>query len=88
MPWGAKEEKKEEVEPTTTERDVLVYEINECQNDTLESTRLAKYDDDMFPVKNKSRCYSFHLENWWVVLKASLVFIFGPNLHSRMFAST
>ena len=48
MPWGAKEEKKEEVEPSTTERDVLVYEINEIQNDTLESTRYQDYKSDYF----------------------------------------
>ena len=48
MPWGAKEEKKEEVEPSTTERDVLVYEINEIQNDTLESTRYQDYKPDYF----------------------------------------
>jgi hypothetical protein len=38
MGWG-KEEKKELAEPSTTERDVLVYEINEISNETLESTR-------------------------------------------------
>ena len=38
MGWG-KEEKKEFPEPQTTERDVLVYEINEISNETLDSTR-------------------------------------------------
>ena len=43
MAWG-KEEKKEEVEPTATERDVLVYEVNEATNETLESTRYLKIE--------------------------------------------
>ena len=38
MGWGD-EGKKEFQEPTNTERDVLVYEINEISNETLESTR-------------------------------------------------
>ena len=39
MPWGSAKEKKEEKEPNVSERDVLVFEINETTNDTLESTR-------------------------------------------------
>lgn len=39
MPWGSTKEKKEEKEPNVSERDVLVFEINETTNDTLESTR-------------------------------------------------
>lgn len=40
MPWGAAtKEKKEEKEPDISEEDVLRYNINEVQNDTLESTR-------------------------------------------------
>ena len=40
MPWGsAAKEKKEEKEPNITEEEVLIYEINETTNDTLESTR-------------------------------------------------
>jgi len=39
MPWGASDKKKEEVEPSTTELDVLQYNYNEVANDTLESTR-------------------------------------------------
>ena len=38
MGWGD-DAKREFVEPTNTERDVLVYEINEIANETLESTR-------------------------------------------------
>jgi hypothetical protein len=42
MPWGVSTEKKKEpVEPTVSERDVLVFNINEVSNDTLESTRYS-----------------------------------------------
>ncbi len=39
MVWGKEEKKREEKDPTATERDVLVYNINETANETLESTR-------------------------------------------------
>ena len=44
MPWGKKDDKKkDETEPTVTERDVLIYNINEVANDTLESTRYTTF---------------------------------------------
>ncbi len=40
MPWGVSTEKKKEMaEPSVSERDVLIFNINEVSNDTLESTR-------------------------------------------------
>ncbi len=40
MPWGVSTEKKKEMaEPSVSERDVLIFNINEISNDTLESTR-------------------------------------------------
>jgi hypothetical protein len=33
------DKKKEPVEPSVSERDVLIFNINEVSNDTLESTR-------------------------------------------------
>ena len=39
MVWGKEEKKREEKDPTSTVRDVLVYNINETANETLESTR-------------------------------------------------
>ena len=42
MPWGVASDKKKEpvAEPSASERDVLVFNINEVSNDTLDSTRL------------------------------------------------
>ena len=41
MPWGVASDKKKEpvAEPSASERDVLVFNINEVSNDTLDSTR-------------------------------------------------
>ena len=82
MVWGKEDKKKvDEKDPTATERDVLVYNINETANETLESTRFNLSRQNIHYMRtnsciSKSNCVNFR---FFQIFYTFCDFLFTPD---------